>query len=315
MKYLFFLIFTCQVLIAQNVQFSVKDSITKKPIGYVNLRINNKYQMVSNENGEFSVDDASIHTFEFSCMGYVDKLIQRADLASDVFLTPSVTKLKEVVVNSKPKLKPKSSSVSAETHQDFSKSFTSNHSMSLAFFVEGALNESYLEAITIPIMPLNLKAPSHSSHYKTVIAIETLEATEAKTPGGYYYNFKQIAVIDSEKSYNKVEIVLDEPLSIPENGFFVQITILGKADNSNKLILEMPYHTQNVNGKEMNFIKLMKPYFPLVKEQKGVTTFIKIRADLEQAKWNRINWPVIDNSIIDNPVYNIGFGYTKKVYK
>jgi hypothetical protein len=59
----------------------------------------------------------------------------------------------------------------------------------------------------------------------------------------------------------------------------------------------------------------MKPYFPLVKEQKGVTTFIKIRADLEQAKWNRINWPVIDNSIIDNPVYNIGFGYTKKVYK
>jgi hypothetical protein len=168
MKYLFFLIFACQVLIAQNVQFSVKDSITKKPIGYVNLRINNKYQMVSNENGEFIFDDASIHTFEFSCIGYVDKLVQRADLASDVFLTPSVTKLKEVVVKQKPKLKPKSITVSAEMHQDFSKSFTSNHSMSLAFFVEGALNESYLEAITIPIMPLNLKAPSHSSHYKTV---------------------------------------------------------------------------------------------------------------------------------------------------
>jgi hypothetical protein len=77
----------------------------------------------------------------------------------------------------------------------------------------------------------------------------------------------------------------------------------------------MPYYTQKENGKDINFLKLMKPYFPLVKEQKGVATFIKIRADLEQTKWNRINWPVIDNSIKDNPVYNIGFGYTKKVYK
>ena len=76
----------------------IKDSISGKPISYVNIWVQNEnIGSSSEENGEFSINTTSNKTLIFSALGFEKKIV-KASVATVVNLKPTVYQLDEVVI-------------------------------------------------------------------------------------------------------------------------------------------------------------------------------------------------------------------------
>jgi hypothetical protein len=97
MKYLIFLLTT--FTISAQIKGVVKDSLTGKPISYVNVWVQNENIGVSSEeNGEFSINATHSKTLIFSALGYEKKLVKASSGVTVVILKPTSYQLDEVVI-------------------------------------------------------------------------------------------------------------------------------------------------------------------------------------------------------------------------
>lgn len=84
--------------ISAQIKGVVKDSLTGKPISFVNIWVENENIGVSSEeNGEFTITTAKTKNLIFSALGYEKKTI-KASQASVVNMTPKAFQLDEVVI-------------------------------------------------------------------------------------------------------------------------------------------------------------------------------------------------------------------------
>ncbi|WP_291114728.1 carboxypeptidase-like regulatory domain-containing protein [Flavobacterium sp. UBA6135] len=103
-KQLFFLLFIISNLTAQ-ISGVVKDSLTGKPIPYVNIWVENEnIGTTSNEKGFFDLVLNENKNIVFSALGYETKIISSLK-AKSVLLNPKIYQLEEVVVENLKKTK------------------------------------------------------------------------------------------------------------------------------------------------------------------------------------------------------------------
>jgi hypothetical protein len=95
---LVFIIFTLTGQ-AQSIK-TVKDSLTNKPVPYVNIWVENEMiGTTSGENGEFHFSKSpSDKIIILSSIGYKTKKVQYKDNLTTIYLTPDVIQLKEIVI-------------------------------------------------------------------------------------------------------------------------------------------------------------------------------------------------------------------------
>lgn len=82
------------------------DSITQKPIPYATISLNDKYGVISNENGEFNMTIkkkvTSSDSLHISCLGYEKKLFPLETFNKPiVYLAPKIVDLDEVYISNK----------------------------------------------------------------------------------------------------------------------------------------------------------------------------------------------------------------------
>lgn len=84
---------------AQSIK-TVKDSLTNKPVPYVNIWVENEMiGTTSGENGEFHFSKGLSDKFIIlSSIGYKTKKVQYKDNLTTIYLTPDLIQLKEIVV-------------------------------------------------------------------------------------------------------------------------------------------------------------------------------------------------------------------------
>lgn len=103
-KLLLFLLLTISTLTAQ-ISGTVKDSLTGKPIPYVNIWVENEnIGTTSNENGFFNLDSNDNKNIVFSALGYETKTISSLEV-KNVLLHPKIYQLEEVIVENLKKTK------------------------------------------------------------------------------------------------------------------------------------------------------------------------------------------------------------------
>jgi hypothetical protein len=103
-KSLLFVIFSTSTLSAQ-ISGIVKDSLTKKPIPYVNIWVENENSgTTSNENGLFDLNINDEKRIVFSALGFENKTIASSN-AKNVLLNPKIYELNEVIVENLKKTK------------------------------------------------------------------------------------------------------------------------------------------------------------------------------------------------------------------
>jgi hypothetical protein len=92
------LLFLISYSISAQIKGVVKDSISGKPISFVNIWVQNENIGVSSEeNGEFSINTTKSKNLVFSALGYEKKIIKASD-ASIVNLNPKAFQLDEVII-------------------------------------------------------------------------------------------------------------------------------------------------------------------------------------------------------------------------
>lgn len=298
---------------SQNTKIIVLDSISNLPVKYANVNFLNGFGVFSNEKGNIMISDLNVNSIEISHVSYESKKIDLNKINNSiVHLKPKIIKLDEIVIK-KEKLKLlKTISLKPKIHSNYKEMFFSAIGLKLAFKINPSDNKiSILKSIEIPLFKKTNDAtknfyPEKQYPYKTLIKIEILESIDDK-PRENLYDYIKYEIINSELLNDSFISSFEKSIKIPENGLFIVVTFIGKVDENNLLITEMPYDIKKKypDGK---FIKWILPNIPISTRQNDNKTFFRFDSET-QSNWKQIEKPNNYDKNKEYPIFEIGIGY------
>jgi hypothetical protein len=301
-----------QVTNLQEKKFIVKDSLTNEILPFSNIDFGNGYGLFADNEGKVKLKINCSDIIKITHIGYENKIIKLQNIKDEVYLKPNYINLDEIKITSI-KRKKILTNIKPLIHNDIYKMVWSAIAQQYAFLISYDNPNSFLKTITIPIIEkdfnqITREGAFKKQDFKTMLRIE-LYSNDGGIPKQKLNDFEQIAIIDSKKIKKKFELLLKEQIEIPKGGFFIVYTILGRVDENENYISEIPYDENYVNGTKKKFLKLILPDYPLVEDPQGVLTFFRYQFS-ENNNWERIKKPMIYSKNKDYPFFNIGFGYS-----
>jgi len=316
MKYLFTLLFFTAVATAQQ-RFTLQDSLTKMPVPYASVNLLNNYGLYADAQGSFTISDTLVKEVEISSIGYAAKRVGVKKGTGVIYLVPQPVAIEEVVILPKDLLKRKEAVTKPKGHQDINRLYMSSTALQYAFLVKSDTPDGYLSALALPLMEAAFESEGQPGvftavTFSTLVKIEVLQNINGQ-PGEKLGDFEQLAVVTNNGNLKKFDIALKEEIALPAEGVFVQLTIMGRADEKGNLLPGAGYTVYNdENGITRLFMRHCQPNFPLVERPKGPLTFIK--QPFNDNIWKAINEPHL-HAAKKYPDFNIPFGYTVATYK
>lgn len=309
-----FLLFAMSTLYSQVNYLVVKDSITKETLPYTSIDLLNGYGLFTDENGKAFLDKEVPNRIKITHIGYKPKqvLVDRV-IENMILLQPDVNLMNEMKISvSKNLKKRKEVVVKPVVHNNINEMYWSSIGQQYAFYIPNEKKNGVLKSVTIPVIVKDLyqgmaESSFEDNPYGTMVRFEFMSNSK-NLPDSKLYEYEKIFVIHSGKVSQKVEVKFDESIPIPENGFFVVMTVIGKTNEKGEYVSELPFIVNQINGEKKKSTKIILPNYPLVEaEDKQLTLFRNVFSDV--AKWNRIQRPMVYKSGKKYPLYNIGIGY------
>lgn len=258
------LLFLISYSISAQIKGVVKDSISGKPISFVNIWVQNENIGVSSEeNGEFSINTTKSKNLVFSALGYEKKIIKASD-ASIVNLNPKVFQLDEVIIAKRFETK----------IIEIGKSKT-------------AIYQAFDNGPRIDVKYFPYYAKYKKTRYIKQVTIETDSKIEEATFKIHFYSVNEQGYPGEElltkdliktvkKGVNKnIFNIVDFNLKMPKKGIFVGFE---------KLIIEKNKTETTITDFNNNKTSIKKTYYPFIlynfEERDFIFTF-------SGGKWNK----------------------------
>jgi len=263
-KRLCFLFILCSFSISAQITGVVKDSLTKKPISYVNIWVENENIGVSSEeNGTFTINATKTKNLIFSALGYEKKTVKATD-ASSVYLKSKDFQLDEVVISNR-----------FETNIiEIGKSKTS-------------IYQAFDNGPRIDVKYFPYYAKYKKTRYIKQVTIETDSKIEAATFKIHFYSVNEQGypgeelltkdlIKTAKKGVNKsIFNLVDFNLKMPKTGLFVGFE---------KLMIEKNKIETTVTDFNNKTTSIRKTYYPFIlysfEERDFIFTFLG-------GKWNK----------------------------
>ncbi|NHN25597.1 carboxypeptidase-like regulatory domain-containing protein [Flavobacterium jejuense] len=204
---LFLLLIT--FFLSAQVKGIVKDSLTGKPISFVNIWVENENIGTTSEiDGTFLLDIKEEKNIIFSAIGFKTKNVKSTAI-ENVQLVGKVYDLNEVVLTSSKKTK----QIKIGNYDASGFRYRLDFNSNAVFFeaTEDVLKHPYLKEI---------KFHTISDIDKAIIRIRILESNVDKTPGDDIINEEIIVEVKKGSKANKKDFT-DLNIKIPENGFYI----------------------------------------------------------------------------------------------
>ncbi|WP_333599011.1 carboxypeptidase-like regulatory domain-containing protein [Flavobacterium sp.] len=223
----------------------VKDSLTGKPISYVNIAVENENKgTTSEENGEFSINiKGEGRNLIFSALGY-EKLKIKATRASEVKLIPKTFQLDEVVIAKR--FGTKTQEIGS-TKNEIAQAFDNGPRIDVKYFpyVPKYKKTRYLKQVSIY---------TDSSIENATIRIHFYTVDDFGFPSDELLEKDFIVTVKKgvKKSYFNVS---DFNLKMPKKGMFVGFE---------KLIIEKNKVENTITDYNSNTTRVEKTYYPFV---------------------------------------------------
>ena len=244
-KKMLWLVLLVSFSISAQIKGVVKDSITGKPISYVNIAVENENKgTTSEENGEFALNfKTENRNLIFSALGY-EKLKIKATLAKEVKLLPKTFQLDEVIIAKK--FETKSIEIGS-TKSNIAQAFDNGPRIDVKYF---------------PYIPKYKK-----TKYLKQVAINTDSSIENATIRIHFYTvddfgfpseelLKNNFIVKVKKGVKKSYFnISDFNLRIPKKGMFVGFE---------KLIIEKNKIENTITDYNTNTTRIEKAYYPFV---------------------------------------------------
>ena len=218
MKQILLLFITTLSLSAQ-VKGVVKDSISGKPIAYVNIWVENEnIGTTSEEKGLFSLEIKEVKNIVFSALSYETKILKSNEIKT-VSLVQKTFDLNEVVVTS-PK---KTEEIEIGNYESSGFRYRLNYNYNSIYFesTDDILNHPYLKEI---------KFHTRSEIDKAVIRIRIVENNLDNSIGKDLIEESILVEVNKGSKTNKKD-VSNLNFKIPENGFYIVFEKLLIEDN------------------------------------------------------------------------------------
>jgi hypothetical protein len=265
----------------------VKDSLTGKPISYVNIAVENeKMGTTSEENGEFTINiRGENRNLIFSALGY-EKLKIKANRVSEVKMLPKTFQLDEVVISKH--FGTKTIEIGS-TKNEIAQAFDNGPRIDVKFFpyLPKYKKTKYLKQVTIY---------TDSSIENATIRLHFYTVDEFGFPGEELLDKDYIVTVKKgvKKSYFNIS---DFNLRMPKKGLFVGFE---------KLIIEKNKVENTITDYNSNTTRIQKTYYPFV-------LYNFVPSDYYYTyyggKWNRetklANDKSTDKMMINEPAINL----------
>ncbi len=195
--------------------------------------------------------------------------------------------------------------------------FMSTIGLQIAFLAVPKVENSYLSALSLPLAKIAFEAEGRPGvfekvEYNTLVKIELLENSKGK-PGAAIAGQEQLVIVTNKNANKQFDIKLIKETALPKDGYFVQLTIVGRCDAKGNLTHDRDFIAhKDKDGNEVKWMEYCQPNFPITVQPRGTLTFYK--SPNKGNEWHTIDGPHL-REIKDYPDYNIGFGYTTLTYK
>lgn len=239
---LFFFLFSLSL--SAQTKGVVKDSLTGKPISYVNIWVENEnIATTSEENGTFSISVNGNKNLIFSALGYEKKTI-KASQATAVFLSPKAFDLDEVVISNSIETK---QIVIGQTENSIAQAFDNGPRMDVKFFPYKPIykNTKYIKKVTLY---------TDSRIEDATIKLHFFSVDDNGFPGAEMLKKDLIVAVKNGTKNNKIDLS-DYNLVMPKNGLFVGFE---------KLMIEKNKKEKTVTDLNTNTTQIQKVYYPFV---------------------------------------------------
>jgi len=290
---IFFLVYN---LNAQSNSVVILDSSTLKPIPFVSINFLNGFGIYTDDKGRADVTN-DILKVEISHVDYLTSTIILNNNPTTIYLKKNVIELSEVVIEAKSTKKRIQRSKPKIGDKDNERAGLGSYGFEAAFYInnkDSNNSNSYLHALSIPICIDNmLMGNQQTKNVSNVLIKLTCYSTISNLPSERIYDFEQFFTLGPDKIKSGIfNLKLVNDLKIPEEGFFIVITLIGKLDKRGDLFVEYPYVEKQI---DFNTVKILKsqPYaIPLLSSNNGVPTFIRNFFN-KTGVWFAISPPVV----------------------
>jgi len=226
------------------------DSLTRKPIPDLGVKINSELGFFTDFNGVYkvSVKTDSIKTFHIN---YATMKFKTPTSDTIILLKEVSFELQEVVnVSNRKKLVRK-----MKYHSDATKNYFAHHSEILFIKILPENDRCYLKKIVLPILFDDNRNFSGFRTKAIVFSAETIE-------NGFDKMLIQEGKLHFFDINDKKSNIIDfENTSILNEGIYIGILFLGEVNDLNKLIDKNYYQTFFIKGEQ---IKTIRPIFPTI---------------------------------------------------
>lgn len=262
---LFSLLIFISCSLSAQIKGIVKDSLTGKPIPYVNIWVQNEnIGSTSEENGTFFINTTSTgKRLIFSTLGYEKKIINSSE-ASEVNLKLTAYSLNEVVISKS--IGTKSIEI-GKTKNEIYQAFDNGPKIDTKYFpyFPSYKKTKYLKQVTIY---------TDSRIENAIIKIHFYEVAPNGSPGEELLDKDFVVTVKKGTRTNRFDLT-DFNLKFPKKGLFVGFE---------KLMIEKNKTEKTITDSNTNISQIQKTYFPFVLynfvEREFLYTF-------SGGKWNR----------------------------
>lgn len=259
----FFLLFSC--FVSAQIKGVVKDSLTGKPIPYVNIWVENEnIGSTSEGNGTFFINTtAKNKKLIFSTLGFEKKIIKASEV-SEVNLKPMAYSLDEVVISKS--IGTKKIEI-GKTNSEIYQAFDNGPKIDTKFFpyFSSYKKTKYLKQVSIY---------TDSRIENAIIKIHFYTVDSNGFPGEELLDKDFVVTVKKGTRINRFDLT-EFNLKFPKNGLFVGFE---------KLMIEKNKTEKTITDLNTNITQTQKTYFPFVLynyvEKEFLYTF-------SGGKWNR----------------------------
>lgn len=256
-------LFTCSI--SAQIKGVVKDSLSKKPIPYVNIWVENEnIGSTSEENGTFFINTTTKENkLIFSTLGFEKKIIKASD-ASEVYLKPTAYSLDEVVISKS--IGTKELEI-GKTKNEIYQAFDNGPKIDTKFFAYSSSYKrtKYLKQVSIY---------TDSRIENAIIKIHFYRVDSNGFPTEELLDKDFVVTVKKGTRINRFDLTKFN-LKFPKNGLFVGFE---------KLLIEKNKTEKTITDLNTNITQVQKTYFPFVLynyvEREFLYTF-------SGGKWNR----------------------------
>lgn len=244
-KKLFLALVLMTFSVSAQIKGIIKDSLTGKPIPYVNIWIQNEnIGSTSEENGTFFINTIGIEKkLIFSTLGYEKKIIKASE-ASEVNLKPIAYSLDEVVISKS--IGTKSVEI-GKTKNEMYQAFDNGPKIDTKFFpyFPSYKKTKYIKQVSIY---------TDSRIEDAIIKIHFYEADANGFPGEELLDKDFVVKVKKGTRINRFDL-MEFNLKFPKNGLFVGFE---------KLMIENNKTEKTITDLNTNITQVQKTYFPFI---------------------------------------------------